>query len=102
MAENEFDSIILGVTQKFNEQWRGTLGYGYMQADDNENYLQRASGNLNKELWQTWANVFYSPSKPVSLGLEYTMGERETFSRPGQPSRTGEDQRVNMVAIYNF
>ena len=102
VAENEFDSIILGVTQKFNEQWRGTLGYGYMQADDNENYLQRASGNLNKELWQTWANVFYSPSKPVSLGLEYTMGERETFSRPGQPSRTGEDQRVNMVAIYNF
>ena len=100
--ENEFDSIIVGITQKFNEQWRGTLGYGFMKADDNDNYLQYASGNLNKELWQTWANVFYSPVKPVSFGLEYTMGERKTFATPSQASRTGDDQRVNMMAIYNF
>lgn len=97
VAENEFDSITVGVTQQFNDQWRGTLGYGYMQADDNQNYLQTATGNLNKEIWQAWANVFYSPIKPVSLGLEYTTGERETFDK-----RTGEDQRVNMTAIYNF
>lgn len=100
--ENEFDSIIVGITQKFNEQWRGTLGYGYMKADENDNYLSYATGNLNKELWQTWANVFYSPMKPVSFGLEYTMGERKTFATATQNSRTGEDQRVNMMAIYNF
>lgn len=100
--ENEFDSIIVGITQKFNEQWRGTLGYGFMKADDNDNYLQYANGNLNKELWQTWANVFYSPIKPVSFGLEYTMGERKTFATPNQVSRSGDDQRVNMMAIYNF
>lgn len=100
--ENEFDSIIIGLTQKFNEQWRGTAGYGYMTSDASENYLQHASGNINKTLWQTWANVFYSPVKPVSFGLEYTVGERETFSRPQQPSQTGKDNRVNMMAIYNF
>lgn len=100
--ENEFDSIIVGITQKFNEQWRGTLGYGYMKSDDNDNYLSYATGNLNKELWQTWANLFYSPVKPVSFGLEYTMGERKTFETPQQGSRTGDDQRVNMMAIYNF
>lgn len=100
--ENEFDSIILGITQKFNPQWRGTLGFGYMKADENDNYLKYATGNLNKELWQTWANVFYQPVKPVALGLEYTIGERETFKTPSQNSRSGDDQRVNMVAIYNF
>lgn len=100
--ENQFDSIIVGISQKFNAKWRGTLGYGYMKADDNANYLQYATGNLNKELWQTWANLFYSPVKPVNVGLEYTMGERKTFATPNQPSRTGDDQRVNMVAIYNF
>ena len=97
VAENEFDSISVGVTQQFNDQWRGTLGYGYMQADDNQKYLENATGNLNKEIWQAWANVFYSPIKPVSLGIEYTTGERETFDK-----RTGEDQRENMTAIYNF
>ena len=102
VGENEFDSIILGITQKFNSQWRGTLGFGYMKADENDNYLKYATGNLNKELWQTWANVFYQPVKPVALGLEYTTGERETFKTPTQNSRTGDDQRVNMVAIYNF
>jgi hypothetical protein len=100
--ENEFDSIILGITQKFNPQWRGTLGFGYMKADENDNYLKYATGNLNKELWQTWANVFYQPVKPVSLGVEYTLGERETFKTPSQNSRVGDDQRVNMVAVYNF
>ena len=100
--ENEFDSIILGITQKFNPQWRGTLGFGYMKADENDNYLKYATGNLNKELWQTWANVFYQPVKPVSVGVEYTLGERETFKTPSQNSRVGDDQRVNMVAVYNF
>ena len=100
--ENQFDSIIVGITQKFNQQWRGTLGYGYMKADDNDSYLQYATGNLNKELWQTWANLFYSPIQPVSFGLEYTMGQRKTFATPTQASRTGDDQRVNMMAIYNF
>ena len=100
--ENEFDSIIIGLTQKFNEQWRGTLGYGYMRADASDNYLKHATGNINESLWQTWANVFYSPVKPLSFGVEYTIGERETFARPQQPSQTGKDNRVNMVAIYNF
>ena len=34
MSLNQFDSITVGVTQQFNSQWRGTLGYGYMKADE--------------------------------------------------------------------
>lgn len=108
IQQSEFDSITVGITQQFNPKWRGTLGYGYMTHDEDLDYIN-ASANpaaLNKDLWQAWANVFYSPIKPVSLGLEYTYGERETFSAPNATtpltSKTGEENRVNVVALYNF
>lgn len=104
MVENEFDSITVGLTQQFNPKWRGTLGYGYMKADKNQAYYDAAANkdlineNLcNENLWQGWANVFYSPVKPLSFGLEYVYGERETFD-----GLTGEDNRVQATAIYNF
>ena len=46
--------------------------------------------------------MFYSPTKPVSLGLEYVYGEREAFKAAANGSNTGEDNRVSAVAIYNF
>lgn len=104
VARNEFDSISIGLTQAFNEQWRGTLGYGYMKADDKNSY-KKAAGDLtmvNKDLWQAWANVFYSPSKPVSLGVEYVYGERTAFKASDFGRDTGKDNRVNAVAIYSF
>ena len=68
MALNQFHSITVGVTQQFNSQWRGTLGYGYMKADENQDYIRYLSDptKANKTLWQAWANVFYSPKKPLS------------------------------------
>ncbi|MGE8541276.1 DcaP family trimeric outer membrane transporter [Acinetobacter sp. ANC 3813] len=101
---NEFDSISLGITQQFSPQWRGTLGYGYMKADENNSYINAFSDKtkINKELWQAWANVFYSPTKPISLGLEYVYGEREAFGAAPNGSTKGEDNRLNAVAMYNF
>lgn len=104
VAENEFDSITVGLTQQFNPQWRGTLGYGYMKADIDNQYRAAATDlkTVNKELWQAWGNVFYSPTKPISLGLEYVYGEREAAAQADNGSKTGEDNRINAVAIYNF
>lgn len=104
IQQSEFDSITVGITQQFNPKWRGTLGYGYMTHDEDLDYINASANSaaLNKDLWQAWANVFYSPIKPVSLGLEYTYGERETFSTPTLTSKTGEENRVNVVALYNF
>jgi opacity protein-like surface antigen len=108
IQQSEFDSITVGITQQFNPKLRGTLGYGYMNHDTDLDYINasKVPAALNKDLWQAWANVFYSPVKPVSLGLEYTYGERETFSAPNATtpltSKTGEENRVNVVAIYNF
>ncbi|MDQ9819779.1 DcaP family trimeric outer membrane transporter [Acinetobacter bereziniae] len=104
MALNEFDSITLGVTQQFNPQWRSTLGYGYMKADENQKYIQYLSDptKANKHVWQAWANVFYSPKKPLSFGLEYVYGERQAFAAGANGQDTGEDNRFNAVAMYNF
>lgn len=104
IERNEFDSITIGLTQQFNSQWRGTLGYGYMKADENEKYIAALTDGTkaNKDLWQAWANVFYNPVKPISLGVEYVYGEREAFVAAPNGSKTGEDNRVSAVAIYNF
>ncbi|WP_336950941.1 DcaP family trimeric outer membrane transporter [Acinetobacter sp. AS167] len=104
MALNQFDSITVGVTQQFNSQWRGTLGYGYMKADENQEYIRYLSDptKANKTLWQAWANVFYSPKKPLSFGLEYVYGERKAFVAAPNGQDTGEDNRFNAVAMYNF
>lgn len=104
LVQSEFDSITVGLTQQFNEKLRGTVGYGYMIFDEDQNYINALTNKTaaNKELWQAWANVFYSPTKPLSFGLEYVYGEREAFGAAPNGSKTGEDNRVNAVAIYNF
>ncbi|NNG80695.1 MULTISPECIES: DcaP family trimeric outer membrane transporter [Acinetobacter Taxon 24D] len=114
LLQSEFDSITVGLTQQFNEKLRGTLGYGYMTFDKDQNYIDaliastpatEAESNAtraNKDLWQAWANVFYSPTKPLSFGLEYVYGERTALEAATTGGKTGEDNRINMVAIYNF
>lgn len=103
-AQSEFDSITVGLTQQFNEKLRGTVGYGYMTFDEDQNYIDALADKTkaNKDLWQAWANVFYSPTKPLSFGLEYVYGEREAFAAAPNGNNTGEDNRINAVAIYNF
>lgn len=104
VALNQFDSITVGITQQFNSQWRGTLGYGYMKADDNKDYIKSLADPTkgNKDLWQAWTNLFYSPVKPLSFGLEYVYGERKAFVAAPNGSTTGVDNRFSAVAMYNF
>lgn len=114
LLQSEFDSISVGLTQQFNDKLRGTLGYGYMNFSNDQDYVnaliastpadatQSNATKANKDLWQAWANVFYSPTKPLSFGLEYVYGEREALGAATNGSTTGEDNRINAVAIYNF
>ena len=81
-----------------------------MKADNNQDYINALAdkSTANKDLWQAWGNVFYSPTKPLSFGLEYVYGERKAFGPVVDVSNnilsgtTGEDNRVSAVAIYNF
>jgi len=104
LLQIEFDSITVGLTQQFNDKLRGTLGYGYMNFEQDNGYVTATANPtaINKDLWQAWANVFYSPTKPLSFGLEYVYGEREALGAATNGSTKGEDNRINAVAIYSF
>lgn len=99
MHSNEFDSITFGLTHTFTPQLRSTIGYGYMLAKDNNEFarLNYENSTQNKSLWQGWINTMYKPYTPVTLGVEYVYGERETFN-----GKKGEDNRLNLMASYNF
>lgn len=99
MKPNELDTIAVGITQQFSPKIRGTFGFGYMRADDSNEFskLVYADPAQNKQLAEAWINMFYSPYKPLNLGVEYMYGERKTFD-----NKTGEDNRLNLTAIYDF
>ncbi|MCH7338556.1 DcaP family trimeric outer membrane transporter [Acinetobacter higginsii] len=99
IQSNEFDTISAGLTHQFNSKLRSTLGYGYMKAKDDNTFaeIQKNNATQNKQLWQGWINAMYNPYKPITLGVEYVYGERETFD-----GRNGIDNRFNMMASYDF
>ncbi|EOV5272241.1 DcaP family trimeric outer membrane transporter [Acinetobacter nosocomialis] len=101
MHTNEFDVISTGITQQLTPKLRSTIGFGYMQAKDDNEFsrlvIKNQDETQNKKLWQGWINAFYNPYKPVNFGVEYGYGERETFN-----GKTGIDNRINITAIYDF
>lgn len=92
---NEFDAISLSGMYKFNPKLRTSFGYGYLQHKDGE--YARVNPSANETLHQGWANVIYNPVQPISVGIEYLHGERETFN-----GQTGTDSRVGLMAQYDF
>lgn len=55
------------------------------------------NANGNDHLQQGWLNVMYNPVKPITFGMEYVYGERETVE-----GRTGNDNRIEIMAKYDF
>ncbi|WP_180057858.1 MULTISPECIES: DcaP family trimeric outer membrane transporter [unclassified Acinetobacter] len=86
----DFDAFTLGATYKFTPQIRSTLGYGSVIYDENN-----VTGN--DHLQQGWLNIMYNPVKPITFGMEYVYGERETVDR-----KTGNDNRLEIMAKYDF
>lgn len=86
----EFDTFNIGATYKFNSKLRSTLAYSAMHYTDN------VLGG-NDHLQQGWLNVLYNPVKPITFGMEYVYGERETVE-----GRIGNDNRIEIMAKYDF
>lgn len=100
IEKNVFDSFAVGATYQWNRKLRSTLGYGLMLAEDNAfaaTAIEKADHNQNERLQQGWLNVMYSPVTPLTFGLEYIYGERETFT-----GEKGQDNRVGAMAKYTF
>ena len=98
---NEFDAFAMGITYKFSSQLQSTLAYGAMFADNKNAFAKQAKlekdDNQNKSLQQGWVNLIYSPITPLSFGIEYIYGERETFMQ-----EKGRDSRINTMVKYSF
>lgn len=98
---NEFDALSLGLTYQFMPTLRGTFGYGAMLANTNNAYAQKARSShdttQNKQLQQGWINLMYSPVAPLTFGIEYIYGERQTFD-----GVVGKDSRIETMVRYSF
>lgn len=89
----DFDAFQMGFTYQFNEKLRGTLGHAALIYQDKDLITKDA----NEKLQQSWANLMFKPNKPLTFGVEYVYGERNTVSE-----RVGKDKRIEMMAKYEF
>nr|WP_324626191.1 DcaP family trimeric outer membrane transporter [Acinetobacter sp. MD2(2019)] len=89
----EYDTGLIGYGHKWNPQWRSNVAAGGIWYKDNGTYGAAA----NKNLYNILVNSFYTPVKNLDLGMEYTYGQRKTFS-----SQEGDYSRVNLMAKYSF
>ena len=96
IEQNEFHAVQVGATYKFSPQWRSTLAYGALFADNETDYA-KLNVEANEEIQQAWLNIIYSPAKPIDLGIEYVNGKRETFQ-----GATFKDNRVGLMGRYSF
>lgn len=101
LAQNEFNAFQVGATYKILPNLRSTIAYGAIFADDDSEYAT-LNPTGNKEVEQAWINFIYSPVKPVDLGIEYINGKRETFEPNANGEKTFKDNRVGVMARYNF
>lgn len=96
IEQNEAIGVQVGGTYKISPKLRTTLAYGAVFADDGTKYAS-VNPSSNEKVQQAWANLIYTPVKPIDLGVEYVNGKRETFA--GQSIK---DNRVGLMAKYNF
>lgn len=78
----------------WTEQWRSSVTLGYIEAD---NPSRVALPGANKSSVNAQANLFYSPVKPLSFGVEYLYAEREIES-----GLQGQLNRFQFTTKYAF
>ena len=103
IEQNEFNAVQVGATYKFSPNFRSTLAYGAIFADDGTDYAKAAkistssNINANEKVQQAWVNFIYTPVAPIDLGAEYINGKRDTFA-----GQSYKDNRVGLMAKYSF
>ena len=96
IEQNEFNAVQVGATYKFSPNFRSTLAYGAIFADDDTDYATLNTAG-NEKVQQAWVNFIYTPVAPIDLGVEYINGKRDTFT-----GQSYKDNRVGLMAKYSF
>ncbi|MFW1925573.1 DcaP family trimeric outer membrane transporter [Acinetobacter ursingii] len=112
ISESEFNSGLIGYSRTWSPKLRSTIAAGGIWYKDDNGYADFASraattaatrDGLNKTLYNIIVNSFYSPTKAIDLGVEYTYGQRKIFEQlDPNKSDDGDYSRLNLMAKYSF
>ncbi|HZL71356.1 MAG TPA: DcaP family trimeric outer membrane transporter [Planctomycetota bacterium] len=86
-------AFMLGYTHRWNEEWRSTVSYGYVNLDN-----EASQGPDAYHLTHyTSANVVWQARKRLNLGFELLYGSKET-----NDGHTGNASRVMFGLVYSL
>ncbi|WP_025822194.1 DcaP family trimeric outer membrane transporter [Shewanella marina] len=96
-AQGELETIksyagFISYRHWWNEKWRSSITLSGFNADNDQRITAATS---NKSSYSGYLNLLYSPSKPLTLGIEYMHAENEK-----QNGYTGELDRIIFSAKY--
>jgi hypothetical protein len=86
-------SGMLGYTRHWNDQWRSSLSYGYVNISNTEGQ----AGDAYHVTHYGSANLIYRMNKQFSIGVEGLYGRREVHD-----GRTGDDFRLQLSLLYRM
>ena len=88
-----YTSYLLGLTHTWNEKWRSTVTYGYVDIDNADGQ----SGDAYANTTYASANVICQVRKQMSVGLEGLYGEKET-----KDGSDGDVWRIQLGLVYSI
>ena len=78
----------------WSDKLRSNIAGSYFKAD---NPVLLTTGSVTDESWNVLANLIYSPSKPIDIGIEYMYAERTT-----ENGESGNLQKIQVSTKYSF
>lgn len=78
----------------WNARWRSNIALGYIEVD---NPVRYTGIGVNDSSWSGQVNLLFSPTSPLSFGIEYLIAERELES-----GLSGQLNRVQFTTKYAF
>jgi len=97
--DNELENIsstgaFVAYRHLWNEKWRSNAVISYLDVD---NPVEFTGMSANQSNWSGQINLLYSPVKPLTLGIEYLMAEREL-----ENGLSGRLNRLQLSGKYVF
>jgi hypothetical protein len=86
-------SGMLALTHKWNDKWRSTATYGYVDLDNSDGQ----AGDAYHTMTYASANLVCQVRKQMSVGMEGLYGEKET-----KDGDSGEVWRIHLGLVYSI
>ncbi|GAB3044284.1 DcaP family trimeric outer membrane transporter [Acinetobacter apis] len=99
IQDSKYDKVLLGYVHEWTPRWKTSLIAGALWYEHDTPYAHTLASDTrsNKMAYNAIGNIFFTPVKNFNMGMEYTYGQRKTFS-----NLKGDYSRVNLSLRYNF